>query len=122
MVISVQPSRLVSMTNRLFYGDNLDVLREHIRDESVDLIYLDPPFNSQATYNVLFRAPTGEESKAQIEAFEDTWHWNTAAEEAFDDVMSSGSTGAAEMLRAMRSFLNENDLMAYLAMMTVRLL
>lgn len=62
--------------NRLYYGDNLDVLREHIPDESVDLIYLDPPFNSQATYNVLFRSPTGEQSKAQIEAFEDTWHWN----------------------------------------------
>src|SRR4051812_45636829 len=104
------------------YGDNLDVLREHIRDESVDLIYLDPPFNSQATYNVLFCAPTGEQSKAQIEAFEDTWHWNDATERAFDEVMTSGNTAAAEMVRAMRSFLNENDLMAYLTMMAVRLL
>ena len=60
-------------TNHLYYGDNLTLLREHIRDESIDLVYLDPPFNSQATYNVLFRALTGERSQAQIEAFEDTW-------------------------------------------------
>ncbi|MFZ1415468.1 MAG: DNA methyltransferase [Defluviicoccus sp.] len=110
------------MTNNLYYGDNLQILREHIRDESVDLIYLDPPFNSQATYNVLFRAPTGEQSRAQIEAFEDTWHWNDSAERAFDEVMRSGNTDAAEMLRAMRSFLKENDMMAYIAMMAVRLL
>jgi site-specific DNA-methyltransferase (adenine-specific) len=55
--------------NHLYYGDNLDILREHIRDESVDLVYLDPPFNSQATYNVLFHAPTGERSQAQIGDF-----------------------------------------------------
>lgn len=110
------------MANHLYYGDNLYVLREHIPDESVDLIYLDPPFNSQATYNVLFRSKKGEESKAQIEAFEDTWNWNDAAEQAFDDVMQSDNTDAAEMLRAMRSFLKENDMMAYLVMMAVRLL
>src|SRR5919206_2886600 len=108
--------------NFLFYGDNLDVLRRHVEDESVDLVYLDPPFNSNATYNVLFRAPTGEQSQAQIEAFEDTWHWNETAERAFDEVINSGNTDAAEMLRAMRSFLKENDMMAYLAMMAVRLL
>jgi DNA modification methylase len=101
------------MTNHLYYGDNLDVLRESIRDESVDLIYLDPPFNSNATYNVLFRAPSGEASQAQIEAFEDTWHWNDAAERAFDDVMQSGNVQAADMLRALRSFLRDNDVMAY---------
>lgn len=110
------------MTNSLYYGDNLQILREHVRDESVDLIYLDPPFNSQATYNVLFRAPSGEQSKAQIEAFEDTWHWNDSAERAFDEVIQSGNTDAAEMLRAMRSFLKENDVMAYLTMMAVRLI
>jgi site-specific DNA-methyltransferase (adenine-specific) len=59
------------MMNRLYYGDNLDVLREPIPDETVDLIYLDPPFNSQASYNVLFRAQSGEQPQAQIEAFED---------------------------------------------------
>lgn len=108
--------------NHLFYGDNLTILRESIPDESVDLIYLDPPFNSQATYNVLFRSPTGEQSEAQIEAFEDTWHWNQTAEDAFDQVMTSGNTDAAEMLRAIRGFLKENDMMAYLTMMAVRLL
>jgi adenine specific DNA methylase Mod len=66
--------------NTLFYGDNLDILREYIADESVDLVYLDPPFNSNATYNVLFKAPGGEQSQAQIEAFEDSWHWNAHAE------------------------------------------
>ncbi len=106
----------------LFYGDNLGILREHIADESVDLIYLDPPFNSNASYNVLFRAPEGHQSQAQIEAFDDTWHWNAPAESAFDEVMQSGNSDTAEMLRAMRSFLKENDMMAYLTMMAVRLI
>lgn len=110
------------MANRLYYGDNLDVLREHIRDESVDLVYLDPPFNSNANYNVLFKAPSGEQSAAQIEAFEDTWHWNESAERAFDEAMSGSHSDAATMLRAMRSALGENDMMAYLAMMAVRLI
>jgi site-specific DNA-methyltransferase (adenine-specific) len=108
--------------NTLYYGDNLAILREHVADESVDLVYLDPPFNSNANYNVLFKAPGGEQSAAQIEAFEDTWHWNDKAEFAFDEVMRSGNSDAAEMLRAMRSFLKENDMMAYLAMMAARLL
>lgn len=108
--------------NSLYYGDNLDVLRKSIPDESVDLVYLDPPFNSQATYNVLFRSPGGEKSHAQIEAFEDTWHWGEEAELAFDGVMASGNTEAAEMLRSMRVFLKENDMMAYLTMMSVRLI
>ncbi len=110
------------MTNALYYGDNLDVLRNHIKDESVDLVYLDPPFNSNANYNVLFKAPDGHQSQAQIEAFEDTWHWNENAERAFDEVMTSGNSNAADMLRAMRGFLGENDMMAYLAMMAVRLI
>lgn len=110
------------MTNRLYYGDNLDVLREHIADESVDLIYLDPPFNSNANYNILFKSPAGKAADSQIEAFEDTWHWNDKAEGAFHDVMTSGNTDVAELLRAMRGFLKENDMMAYLAMMAVRLI
>lgn len=110
------------MTNHLYYGDNLQVLRDSIADESVDLVYLDPPFNSNANYNLLFRSPGGAQSHAQIEAFEDTWHWTPEAEIAFDDVMTSGHTDAAEMLRAMRSFLKENDMMAYLTMMAVRLI
>jgi site-specific DNA-methyltransferase (adenine-specific) len=108
--------------NTLYYGDNLTVLRGTIDDESVDLIYLDPPFNSQSTYNVLFRSTSGERSPAQIEAFDDTWHWGDEAELAFDGVMSSQNAGAAEMLRSMRAFLKENDMMAYLSMMAVRLL
>jgi site-specific DNA-methyltransferase (adenine-specific) len=108
--------------NHLYYGDNLQILREHIKDESVDLVYLDPPFNSQGSYNVLFKSPTGKGSEAQIEAFEDTWHWNDSAEEAFDAVMKSANGNIAEMLRALRCFLKENEVMAYLTMMATRLL
>jgi site-specific DNA-methyltransferase (adenine-specific) len=107
--------------NHLYYGDNLAVLGASIGDETVDLVYLDPPFNSNATYNVLFKSPTGQQSEAQIEAFEDTWHWNIHAEEAFDEVMKFGNADAAELLRAMESFLGKNDMMAYLAMMAIRL-
>src|SRR4051794_14444473 len=103
--------------NALYYGNNIDVLRKSIATESVDLVYLDPPFNSNASYNLLFKSPAGVGSQAQIEAFEDTWHWANEAEAAFDEVMRSGNTHAADMLRAMRSFLGENDMMAYLAMM-----
>lgn len=110
------------MPNHLYYGDNLTVLRDSIASESVDLIYLDPPFNSNASYNVLFKGPSGASSAAQIEAFDDTWHWNDSAEEAFGEVIRSGNAAAATMLRAMRSFLGDNDMMAYLAMMAVRLL
>ena len=67
------------MTNHLYYGDNLAVLRDSIKDASVDLIYLDPPFNSNASYNVLFKGAGGDGSAAQIEAFDDTWHWNDSA-------------------------------------------
>lgn len=110
------------MKNALYYGDNLSALRESIPSESVDLIYLDPPFNSNASYNVLFKAPSGERSKAQIEAFEDTWHWNESAERSFDEVVTGPHSDASIMLRAMRSALGENDMMAYLAMMAVRMI
>ena len=108
--------------NHLYYGDNLDVLRKEITDASVDLVYLDPPFNSNASYNILFKSPTGSSSDAQIEAFEDTWHWNDHAEDAFDQVAHSGNTKAFDLLNAMRGFLGENDMMAYLAMMAIRLI
>ncbi|PZU58202.1 MAG: site-specific DNA-methyltransferase [Sphingobium sp.] len=110
------------MTNHLYYGDNLDVMRAHIDDASVDLIYLDPPFNSNANYNILFKSPAGQDSNAQIQAFEDTWHWNGKAEDAFDQVARSGNTRAFDLLRAMRSFLGDNDMMAYLSMMAIRLI
>jgi DNA modification methylase len=93
-----------------------------VADESVDLIYLDPPFNSNASYNVLFKAQSGAQSQAQIEAFDDTWHWNESAERAFDEVLTGGHSDAAIMLKAMRSALGENDMMAYLVMMAVRLI
>ena len=108
--------------NHLHYGDNLAVLRRHVADASVDLIYLDPPFNSNATYNILFKSTAGAGADAQIEAFEDSWRWNDTAEDAFDQVARSGATKAFDLLNAMRGFLGENDMMAYLAMMAVRLL
>lgn len=108
--------------NHLYYGDNLDVLRRDIADASVDLVYLDPPFNSNATYNILFRSPAGTSADAQIAAFEDTWHWNDKAEDAFDRVARSGHTKAFDLLNAMRAFLGENDMMAYLAMMAARVI
>ena len=79
--------------NTLFYGDNLAILREHVEDESVDLVYLDPPFNSNANYNLLFKAPDGHQSQAQIEAFDDTWHWNEPAEQAFERGDAIGQFG-----------------------------
>lgn len=107
--------------NQLYFGDNLNVLREHIPDESVDLIYLDPPFNSNATYNVLFRERSGEESAAQITAFEDTWQWTIESERAYQDVVTHTGGKLGELLQAMRSFLGPNDMMAYLTMMAQRL-
>ena len=80
--------------NHLYYGDNLKVLRESIGGATVDLIYLDPPFNSNASYNVLFKGDGGKNSAAQIEAFDDTWHWKDSAEEAFGEVMRSGNAAA----------------------------
>ncbi len=107
--------------NRLYFGDNLDIMREHIADASVDLIYLDPPFNSNATYNVLFRARGGNQSAAQITAFEDTWRWDYQSEVAFRDVVQNGPPDVSALLGAMRTFLGQNDMMAYLTMMSQRM-
>jgi site-specific DNA-methyltransferase (adenine-specific) len=108
--------------NRLYYGDNLDVLRRYVDDESVDLVYLDPPFNSNATYNVLFAERDGSEAAAQIQAFGDTWQWNDAAFAAYEEVVEHGGDRASRALQAFRTFLGDNNLMAYLAMMAPRLL
>ncbi|MDR0578246.1 MAG: restriction endonuclease [Candidatus Accumulibacter sp.] len=110
------------MTNSLYFGDNLGILRRHIADESVDLIYLDPPFNSKRDYNLLFKTPKGHESDAQITAFEDTWHWGGQARDEFREILKSGHTDVAEVMEALRRFLGENDMMAYLTMMCNRLL
>lgn len=107
--------------NTLFYGDNLPILREHIADESVDLIYLDPPFNSNRSYNVLFREESGQESQAQITAFEDTWHWNTQTEETYSALVTQAPAGVASMIGALRQFVGANQMMAYLVMMAARL-
>ena len=108
--------------NRLYFGDNLDILRQCVPDESVDLIYLDPPFNSNATYNVLFRERSGDESAAQITAFEDTWHWGWESEVAFQDVVTRGPDKVGSLLAALRQFLGQNDMMAYLTMMAQRMI
>ena len=107
--------------NQLYFGDNLDILRNRVADESVDLIYLDPPFNSNADYNVLFREQSGQQSAAQITAFEDTWHWDEGSELAYRDVVANAPGKLPELLQAMRSFLGQNDMMAYLTMMAQRM-
>ena len=107
--------------NKLYFGDNLGILREHVPDESVDLVYLDPPFNSNATYNILFKEAGGEGSAAQIHAFDDTWHWSMESTFAYEDVVTSGPRKLADLLQAMRSFLGQNDMMAYLTMMAQRM-
>ena len=102
------------------YGDNLDVLRRYVKDESVDLIYLDPPFNSRQDYNVLFAEKDGTRSASQIMAFEDTWEWNIDAERSYQEVVEAGGR-VADAMRAFRTFLGNSDMMAYLAMMAPRL-
>ena len=110
--------------NRLFYGDNLHVLRDrsHFPDECVDLIYLDPPFNSKRDYNLLFKSPKGQSSEAQIEAFKDSWQWAMQAEREFDELLHQKNTDVAKMIAAMVEFLGRNDMTAYLVMMANRLL
>lgn len=107
--------------NQLYYGDNLSVLREHIHEESVDLIYLDPPFNSRQDYNVLFAERDGTRSASQIMAFEDTWEWNIDAELAYEEIVERGGR-VSDAMRAFRTFLGNSDMMAYLAMMAPRLI
>lgn len=107
--------------NTLFYGDNLKILREYIPDESVDLIYLDPPFNSNRNYNVLFKDESGSESEAQITAFEDTWHWNETAEETYNELVTQASNEVSKMIASLRDFIGTNQMTAYLVMMAARL-
>lgn len=107
--------------NTLFYGDNLSILREHIQSESVDLIYLDPPFNSSRNYNVLFKDESGSDSEAQITAFEDTWHWNLAAEQTYADLLTDAPDQVGRMIESLRGFIGTNQMLAYLVMMTARL-
>src|ERR1039458_4074493 len=108
--------------NTLYYGDNLDILPRYIKDESVDLIYLDPPFKSNQDYNVLFHEQDGSRSAAQIKAFGDTWRWDQGSARAYQEVVEHGPEQVSKVMQAFRTFLGENDLLAYLAMMAPRLI
>jgi site-specific DNA-methyltransferase (adenine-specific) len=106
--------------NLLYYGDNLDILRRYVKDESVDLIYLDPPFKSNQDYNVLFKERNGTQSAAQIHAFEDTWQWDEAAALAYKEIVEAGGK-VSQAMQAFHTYLGPNDMLAYLAMMAPRL-
>ena len=106
--------------NLLYYGDNLDVLRRYVGDASVDLVYLDPPFNSNQDYNVLFKERDGTRAAAQIVAFGDTWMWDQAAARAYEEVVERGGR-VSQCMQAFRTFLGQNDMLAYLSMMAPRL-
>ncbi len=109
-------------TDALYYGDNLRILRDYVPDDCIDLIYLDPPFNSNRSYNVLFRETSSAASQAQIEAFEDTWHWGKVAQDTFEDIALHGGDDTARLLKSMVDALGHNDVTAYLTMMAVRLI
>jgi len=109
-----------SSKNQLYYGDNLDILRRYVKDETVDLVYLDPPFNSNTNYNVLFAEKNGSQAASQIQAFTDTWTWNQESESIFAEIVTAGGR-VADCLQAFRTFLGECDVLAYLVMMAPRL-
>jgi len=96
--------------NTLYYGDNLDVLRRHVKDETVDLVYLDPPFNSHAIYNVLFADRSGARSAAQLRAFEDTWEWDDIAARACQEMIEAGGK-PSEAIQAFRQLLGQSNMM-----------
>lgn len=114
------PSKSV-VDNTLFYGDNLPILREYVPDESVDLIYLDPPFNSNRSYNVLFRDESGQEAEAQITAFDDSWHWGPSTERLYKELVEHSAERVARVMGALRGLVGPNQIGAYLVMMTARL-
>ena len=110
-----------SASNLLYYGDNLDILRRYVKDETVDLVYLDPPFNSNTNYNVLFAEKDGSKAASQIQAFSDTWTWNQESESVFAEIVTAGGR-VGDCLQAFRTFLGECDMLAYLVMMAPRLM
>ena len=109
-------------TNVLYYGDNLEILRKYIPENSIDLVYLDPPFNSKKDYNILFKETGGVESEAQIKAFTDTWRWTRAAENTYHDIVTNGPLKVGRLIGALHDAIGQNDVMAYLVMMTARLI
>ena len=109
-------------TNVLYYGDNLEILRKYVPDNSIDLVYLDPPFNSKKDYNILFKESGGIESEAQIKAFTDTWHWTQTAENTYHDIVTNGPLKVGQLIGALHDAIGQNDVMAYLVMMATRLI
>ena len=104
----------------LYYGDNLDIMRRYLKDETVDLVYLDPPFNSAQNYNAFFQKKDGSDAASQIRAFEDTWTWNQESQRVYEElILQPGKV--SEVMQAFKTFLGTNDMMAYLAMMSPRL-
>lgn len=103
--------------NRLYYGDNLDILRRYVDDESVDLVYLDPPFKSNADYNILFREKDGSKAASQLRTFGDTWEWNEDASRAYFEFIESAESRQARALQALRLIVGDSDMLAYLSMM-----
>ena len=108
------------MNNRLYYGDNLEVLRLHVKDETVDLVYLDPPFKSNQDYNILFAEKDGSAASAQFRAFEDTWEWNQDSASTYEQLVETGGR-VSDVMQAFRRFLGTNDMLAYLTMMAPRI-
>ena len=106
--------------NTLYYGNNLPILRDYLDDETVDLVYLDPPFNSNANYNVLFAEKDGSQAASQIKAFDDTWHWTNESERQYHETVEAGGK-VSQALQAFRQLLGTNDMLAYLTMMAPRL-
>src|SRR3954470_8494905 len=102
------------MEKTLYYGDNLQILKEYIASNSVDLIYLDPPFNSNRNYNVLFKDESGKDSESQITAFEDSWHWNDATAHAYHELVTDGPSHVGQMISAVRGLIGTSQMMAYL--------
>ena len=119
-LISWRGARHLVFMGTLYYGDNLDILKRYIKDESVDLVYLDPPFNSAQNYNAFFQEKDGSAAASQIHAFEDTWHWDIETKKAYDAVTEQPGK-VSDVMQAFCTFLGGNDMMAYLTMMAPRL-
>lgn len=112
------------MKNKIYYGDNLQILRKYIKDESVDLIYLDPPFNSKKQYNIIYKEPNGCTSKAQSLAFDDTWSWTEETQSTYEEIITRQDINPdiVSAIKAFHDMFGNSDLTAYLVMMTIRLI
>jgi hypothetical protein len=108
--------------NRLFYGDNLDIMREKIATDTIDLVYLDPPFTSDLNYNVLFKAEGLHADDAQVTAFKDTWTWDEAAQATYDELQNVSNVTLVNLVNALRTGLDRTPMLAYLVNMSIRLI